>query len=205
MNDMDIIDGFEKTIAEFAGAKYGVAVSSQTNAVFLCLQYVKRKGEILEGDTITIPSRTYLSIPCQIKHCGFKINFVDKEWSGLYYLEPTRVIDSAVRFTEDMYEGKFALQCISFQYRKALKLGRGGMVLTDDEEAYKWLKQAVFNGRHVGVTQHNDILDFAGWNMYMLPEDAARGLTLFSIAPRVNEDIAGSINYPDLSDQKVFK
>ena len=205
MNDVDIIDAFEETISTYAGAKYGVAVSSCTNAIFLCLQYLKYIDELKDNDKIVIPSRTYLSVPCSIKNSGLNVTFMDMDWSGLYQLWPTKIWDSAVRFTKDMYVGKNALQCISFQYRKHLKMGRGGMILTNNKKAVKWLKQARFNGRHEGTPQHKDILDFCGWNMYMLPEDAAKGLTLFNVLPEVNPDCKCQDDYPDLSKQRVFK
>lgn len=207
MKDTEIIEEFEKTIAEYTGANYGVAVSSCTNAIFLCLQYLLHTGELKKGDTITLPSRTYLSVPCQVKLCGLNIKFEDIKWSGLYQLEPTRIYDSATRFMEDMFveEPAYALYCLSFQYRKHLKMGRGGMVVTNDPDAVKWLKMARFNGRHEDVPQAEDELEFCGWNMYMLPEDAARGLTLFSLIDETNEDCGGYKYYPDLSKQKVFK
>ena len=204
---MDIIEAFEQTIAEYAGAKYGVAVSSETNAIFLSLQYLKYIGELDKEEIMIIPSRTYISVPCTIKNCELNITFKDIKWSGSYQLIPTRIYDSAVRFTKNMYRGVLnnALYCISFQYRKALPIGRGGMILTDDRDAWVWLKQARFNGRHDGISQWDDNLDFAGWNMYMTPEDAARGMTLFSIIDKENEDIAGYKDYPDVSKQRIFK
>ena len=34
----DVVDLFEKKMAEYAGSKYGVAVDNCTNALFLCLK-----------------------------------------------------------------------------------------------------------------------------------------------------------------------
>ena len=42
----DVIDAFEKKVAAFAGAKYGVAVDCCTHGVFLSLQYLKATGTI---------------------------------------------------------------------------------------------------------------------------------------------------------------
>jgi len=205
MSDVKVIEMFEEAVAEYAGAKYGVAVSSCTNAIFLSLQYLLQKGELKKGTTITIPSRTFMSVPCQIKLCGLKVKFIDKEWSGLYRLEPTRVIDCATRFTEGMSLGFHSLQCLSFQYRKQLKIGRGGMVITDDKYATRWLKMARINGRHEGVSQADEKLEFCGWNMYMTPEQAARGLTLLECIPKQNPDCGSDKTYPDISKQEVFK
>ena len=204
INDSKVIEMFEEEVARYAGSKYGVAISSQTNAVFLCLELLKLKGELREGDVISIPNRTYMSIPMTILNCGCKINFLDLKWSGAYQLSPTIVYDSAVRFTEDMYV-KDSLYCTSFQYRKGIPIGRGGMVLTDSKEYYELLHKLCFNGRANGVSQADDVYTIRGWNMYMMPEQAARGLTLMSILPEKNKDIAGFQDYPDLSKQEIFE
>jgi len=207
INDSILISDFEQAVSRYCGSKYGVAVSSQTNAVFLCLMLLKHKGILKDKDVITLPSRTYVSIPMSVLNAGLKTNLVDKEWSGAYRLEPTNIYDSAVRFTKDMYI-KDSLYCVSFQYRKALPLGRGGMVLTDSKEDYELLKKLRFNGRTDGIPQNEDIYTIQGWNMYMMPEQAARGLTLLSILINDNKDdgtdIAGSKDYPDLSKQEIF-
>ena len=54
----DVVDLFEKKLAEYAGSKYAVAVDNCTDALFLCLKYLKANGEI------TLPKRTYESVPC---------------------------------------------------------------------------------------------------------------------------------------------
>ena len=40
--------------------------------------------------------------------------------------------------------------------------------------------------------------------MYMLPEDAARGILLMDSVPEVNEDVYSWENYYDVSDKEVF-
>jgi len=193
----EAVDIFEQKIADYAGSKYAVSLDSCTNSIFLCLKYVKASGEI------TIPSRTYLSIPMAIMNAGCKVNFEDIDWSGIYQLKPYDIYDSSTRFTKGMYV-KGSLQCLSFQIKKRLPIGKGGMILTDDKEACEWFKQARFEARHLEIDQWHDNFDFIGWNMYMTPEDAARGILIFDQLPLVNEDTACQDNYPDLSKQKVF-
>ena len=206
MKDMVVVDLFEKEVAKYSGAKYGVAISSCTNALFLSLQYLLSIGEIKPGKIITIPSHTFLSVPCQLKLCGLKIQFHDYNWSGLYQLLLTRVWDGATRFTENMFVGKNSLQCLSFQYKKQLKIGRGGMIITDDLDAVKWLRKARINGRDITKTQAEDELEFCGWNMYFTPEQAARGLSLLEALQKGPHPDCGSNKlYPNISGQKVFK
>jgi dTDP-4-amino-4,6-dideoxygalactose transaminase len=95
-----------------------------------------------------------------------------------------------------------ALMCLSFTGPyKTLKLGKGGAILTDNEEAYKWLKRARFSGRNE-CSYLEDTFDMLGWNFYMMPEIAARGLQLMDGMPLHNEPI--SHRYPDLSLWPIF-
>lgn len=196
LNPYKMVSEFEKTIAEFAGSKYGVAVESGTAALFLSCVY-KEVGEV------TIPKFTYPSVPCSIIHAGGTVKFSDEAWQGIYELAPYGIWDSALRFKEGMYKG--GLHCLSFHMKKHLPIGRGGMILTDDEEAYKWLKKARFDGRDE-VPLEEDTFTQLGWNMYMTPEQACRGIQLFSTNRfRNNEDMDMSLQgYPDLSKYPIY-
>ena len=194
----DYVRIFEEKVATFAGSKYAIALDNCTNALFLCLRYQNIKGEI------TIPARTYISVPFSIMHAGCKPVFVDKEWSGTYNLGPTNIVDGATRFTKGMYKsGTF--HCISFHLKKILKLGKGGMILTDDKEAYDWLQSASKIGRHVDRLYKDDYFDIAGWNMFMPPEQAARAILLFENLSDENADAGGSATYHDLRKHEIFK
>ena len=59
--------------------------------------------------------------------------------------------------------------------KKKLPIGRGGAILTDDLDAYEWIKIGSFDGRHPGVALADDKIDMVGWNCYMTPKMAARG------------------------------
>ena len=78
----DIVDLFENKVAEYAGSKYAVALDSCTNALFLSLKFLKANGDV------TIPKKTYLSVPSTIIHANCKPVFEDLEWSGMYRLKP---------------------------------------------------------------------------------------------------------------------
>jgi dTDP-4-amino-4,6-dideoxygalactose transaminase len=199
MATYDMIIEFENEIAKHTGSKYAVSTDSATNAIFLSLLYQKRYGY----HTITIPSRTFLSVPMAIKNAGLKVRFEDIEWEGTYQLKPTPIIDSALRYKKDMYIPG-SIMILSFQYRKHIPIGRGGMVLTDDIEMVKWLKMARFNGKHEGISRWEDKFEILGWDMYMTPEQAARGLLILNAMRPVDGDIGGSKDYPDLSHQEVF-
>jgi len=194
----DVVDSFEKMIAEYAGSKYAVAVDNCTDAMFLCLKYLKADGEV------TIPRRTYVSVPCTILHAGCKVNFDDIEWSGAYPLDPFPVYDSATRMTKNMYvPGSY--YCLSFHRRKHVPIGKGGMILTDDKDAYEWFKVVRYEGRHMDRLYKDDEFDTVGWNMYMPPEQAARGIVLFEQLGEVNEDLESSGIHKDLSEFPIYE
>jgi dTDP-4-amino-4,6-dideoxygalactose transaminase len=97
--------------------------------------------------------------------------------------------------------------CISFTGPyKHLKLSKGGAILTDDEQAYKWFKRARFSGRNE-CSYHEDEFDMLGWNFYILPELSARGLLLMNQfykngKPISNPDL--ELEYPDLSKFSIY-
>lgn len=200
-----ITEEFERKVAEYTGAPYAVAVDNMSNALFLALYYEK-----VTGLEITIPSRTYMSVPCEIIHAGAKVKFEPVDGGkikGAYQLKPTKVWDCALRFTSKMYVANTHM-CLSFTGPyKHLKLGKGGMILTDDEQAYKWFKRARFSGRNE-CSYHEDEFDTLGWNFYMMPEIAARGLLMMTqfynldSTPKHNDDL--ELPYPDLSKYEVY-
>lgn len=189
----DIVDIFEDKLAKYSNSKFAVLTDSCTNALFLSLKLRQVNGEVV------IPAQTYVSLPMQIHHAGAKAVFEDIKWSGIYQLGDTGIWDSAARFTKDMYVGGGALQCLSFQIKKRLPIGRGGAILTDDKSHYEALKFMTYDGRDL-TTPYTDPMHIKsiGWHCYMTPEDAARGILLMDMLPEVNQDTMTYEHYPDL-------
>ena len=137
-NPYKIVQMFEEEVADYVGSPYAVSVDSCTNALFLVCKYLKVKE-------VTIPSKTYLSVPQSIIHSGGEVVFdttkETNDWSGIYQLKPYPIYDSAKRFTSEMYIPN-SFMCLSFHIKKHLKIGKGGMILTDNEDAVKWFKKA---------------------------------------------------------------
>ena len=99
-NPYKVVRMFEEEIANYTGAPYAISVDSCTNALFLICKY----NEVKE---VTIPSKTYLSVPQSIIHAGGEVIF-DKRpetnhWVGAYQLKPYPIWDAAKRLTKDMY------------------------------------------------------------------------------------------------------
>lgn len=204
----DITAEFERKLCEYTGAPYAVAVDNQSNALFLALMYEASIGKILRS--ISIPKHTYPSVPCEIIHSGNFVNFIDsdKMLTGEYHLKGSSVWDSALRFTSKMYRSG-QMQCLSFTGPyKHLKLGKGGAILTDNVDAYNWLKKARFSGRSE-CSYHDDNFEMLGWNFYMLPEIAAKGVRdmqqFYNLdgTPKNMPDI--TLPYPDLSKFKIYQ
>lgn len=216
-----ITEDFEKALCFYTGAPYAVAVDNCSNALFLALYYeINVLKKWVNGfPKVWIPKHTYPSVPCEILHAGGKVGFTEnKDYGfppgmveGMYSLNPTKVVDASLSFTCKMYEPRYHM-CLSFTGPyKHLKLGKGGAILTDDEAAYNWLKKARFSGRSE-CSYHEDNFDenpVVGWNFYMMPEIAARGLQLMlqffmpDGKPKHNEDLC--LAYPDLSKFKIYQ
>lgn len=205
-----VTEEFEEKLAEYCGSRFAVTVDNMSNGLFLALYYENEvKNRTLP--TITIPARTYPSVPCEIIHAGLKVNFTPvkgETLKGAYQLKGSRVWDSALTFTADMYKPKTHM-CVSFTGPyKHFKLSKGGAILTDDSAAYRWFKRARYSGRRE-VSYHEDNFDMIGWNFYMMPELAARGLLLMNQFYNIdgtkkhNQDL--ELKYPDLSKFEVYK
>ena len=139
----------------------------------------------------------------QIHHAGCQVKFSDQEWSGIYQLAPYPIYDGAVRWRKNMFQGE-GLQTVSFQIKKRIPIGRGGMILTNDAEAAAWLKKARHDGRDMMVPYIDDDFAMYGYHYYMTPEDAARGILLMDAIPGDYDDSGNSNTYVDLKHKRVF-
>jgi hypothetical protein len=68
-----VVEMFEENVAEYAGAPYAVACDNCTNAIKMACQFYDVKE-------VTIPKRTYLSVPQSIIQAGGKVKFEDLKW-----------------------------------------------------------------------------------------------------------------------------
>ena len=205
-----VTEEFEQELCKYTGAKYAVTVDNMSNGLFLALYYENHIKNNIKSKSVSIPSRTYPSVPCEIIHAGLKVKWEKvntKTLTGAYQLKGSNVWDSALTFTADMYKPKTHM-CVSFTGPyKHFKLSKGGAILTDDIHAYHWFKRARYSGRRE-CSYHDDNFDMLGWNFYMMPELAARGLLLMGQFYNVdgtkkqNKDL--TLPYPDLSKFKIY-
>ena len=193
----DVVRQFESEVADFTGSPFAVSTASCTSALLLCCAYH-------EVQTVEIPKHTYPGVPCSIIHARGKVEFKDRDWTGEYRLNPYPIWDSAKRFKRGMYrEGE--MQCLSFHSKKHVGIGRGGMILTDSEDAVAWFKRARFSGRSECSLADDDFF-MLGWDCYMTPEQAARGLVLMSMMLDEDPpDLPEKPPYPDLSKFPIYE
>jgi hypothetical protein len=205
MNPHDATIQFEKALCAYTGAPYCVTVDNCSNALSMCIAYLK-----IKDTEMVIPSNTYPSVPAEIILSGNKVRFntehealrypnkqeteylqkyfiengidlkrlkTTRYLTGEYPLAPLPIWDSALRFTSDMYRlGQY--QCISFTGQwKILKTLKGGAILTDNYNAYLWFKRFRFSGRHE-CSYHADTFDMIGKNYYLHPIFSTIGLQM---------------------------
>lgn len=195
----------EQAIADYTGAPFCLCFDSESSAMFLALCF-----ENIRGKEISIPERTYMSVACEVINAGGHIVFekVDETTiKGAYQLKPTRVWDSALWFSADMFIPN-TLMCLSFTGPwKTFKLSKGGAILLDDEEAFEWLRKSRNSGRGE-VSYHSDHFETVGKNSYLMPELAARGLLLMQQffhldgSKKINDPV--ELPYPNLAPFPIY-
>ena len=200
MNPHAITAQFEAALCDYTGAKYAVAVTSCTMALLLsCAWWKQRHGRT----RVSVPKRTYVSVPMSVLHAGHDLAFHDEKWQGAYLLRGTNIWDSARRFHAAMACVPGQFQCVSFHASKILALEQGGAILHHDDEADAWFRRARFDGRTQGVDPKDDTIDMLGYHCYVSPSVSAAGLMKLSVLPQFNHDLPNS-DYPDLSQAPVF-
>ena len=188
---------FEQKVAEFFGAPYAVAVDCCTHGIELCMRQQKITY-------FTVPKRTYISVPFLASKLGINFDWKDENWQDFYYLGGTNIIDAAVLWEPNSYvPGTF--MCVSFQFRKHLSLGRGGIILTDNEESAILLKQMSYDGRLPDIPWREQNIDTMGYHYYMTPETATLGLQKLDNAISTKPRKWTIKDWPDLTNMEIFK
>jgi len=192
----DIVEQFEKKVTDFFGAPYGIAVDSCTHGLELCLRYTK-------SDFISVPEHTYISIPFLANKLNIELKWSREEWEDFYYITDN-IIDAAVMWKEDSYISD-TFMCLSFQYRKHLSLGRGGMILLDDLHVAQELKKMSYDGRIPNIPWRDQNINLMGYHYYMTPETAALGLKKLPNAINTKPKQWTIFDWPDLTEMEIFK
>lgn len=191
----EIINQFENKIAKFFGAPYAISTDCCTHAIELCLLYNNSKF-------LSIPTHTYLSVPMTAKKLNLNWEWTEEPWKDYYHITDN-IYDAAVLWKENSYiPGTF--MCISFQYRKHLSLGRGGIILTDNKNAYHDLIKLGYDGRSRDKPWANQEISSFGYHYYMTPETAKLGLEKLPTAISTPPKLWSWKDYPDLRSMPIF-
>ena len=194
---MNFVEQFEKKIANFFGSPYAIAVDCCTHGIELCLRYTK-------ANNITIPARTYLSVPMTAMKLNLKWEWIEKDWKDYYILGNTNIADAAVLWKKNSYRPN-TFMCLSFQFQKHLSLGKGGMILTDDKTAALMLKKMTHDGRIPNVPWREQNVDTIGYHYNMTPETAKLGLDKLNDAINKKPYEWTITDWPDLRNMEIFK
>ena len=196
----NVVAEFEEKIAAYFGAPYAVAVDCCTHGIELCLRLFNVKE-------ITVPKRTYISIPFLADKLQISLSWKDEKWVDYYCLTdtslPLKVIDAAVLWEPASYiAGSY--MCVSFQFQKHLSLGRGGVVLTDNAMHAELLKRMSYDGRVPDMPWREQDIPIVGYHYYMTPETAQMGLEKLPAAIETNPRQWEIEDWPDVSKMRVF-
>ena len=191
------VEEFENKIADFFGAPYAVAVDCCTHGLELCLRHLGVKH-------YTVPKRTYISVPFLAKKLNISFDWKDEHWEDYYYLGDTNIIDAAVLWRKDSYVPN-TFMCISFQYKKHLSLGKGGIILTNSKKDAIILKKMSYDGRSPDAPWREQNIDMVGYHYYMTPETALLGLKKLPDAIKSKPKKWKVTDWPDLTKMEIFK
>jgi dTDP-4-amino-4,6-dideoxygalactose transaminase len=195
----DIVTKFENRIAEFFGSKYAIAVDSCTHGIELALRYQNEKK-------ISVPKRTYLSVPFLAEKLNIEREWRDDDWEDYYWLNYSdkKIIDAAVLWKKNSYISN-TFMCVSFQYQKHLSLGRGGVILLDNENDTYILKKMSYDGRLPNIPWRDQNIDCIGYHYYMTPETAQLGLDKLDEAILTEPRKWKTTDWLDLTKMEIFK
>lgn len=162
-----IVNEFEKTIANFVGAKYAVSFNSATNAIFLAL--------LNKNTTVSIPSMIPPVVINAIITSGNKHKFVDNiDWVGdsyvLHDFGDYKIVDSAQKIQKNQYKEECNsndIMIFSFYPTKPIGSCDGGMIVSDNKDIIDHLRALSFNGMTYSENNWEREIRFPGYKMYM--------------------------------------
>lgn len=186
---------FENQVAEFFGSKYAVAFDSCTHGLEAAL-YLRRIT------SISVPKRTYISIPFLAKKLQIGLEWRDEDWQDYYEIAPG-IFDAAVLWKRNCYIPG-SIMGLSFQYQKHLSLGRGGMLLCDNKEDAIELKKLSYDGRLPDIPWREQDIQSFGLHYYMTPETAALGIAKLHEAMNRAPKKWVVTDWPDLTEMSVW-
>ena len=183
-----IVDEFEGEITSYVDAKYAVTFNSATSAIFLALQN--------KNITIRVPSMIPPVVLNAIITSGNDYEFTDDiDWVGdsyvLHDFGDYKIVDSA----QKLQKGQFKKECndddlmvFSFYPTKPVGSCDGGMIVSNNWEKIKTLKEIALNGMTYSHNNWERKIQVVGYKMYMNSIQADIALRNFKLYPsKLNE------------------
>lgn len=197
MSEFKPIFEFERMVADYFSAPYAVATDCCTHALEMCLQ-------LHPTDEVFCPKQTYISVPFMLKKINRPFQFIEKNWFDYYHLTPN-IIDAATYWRPNGYIKKTKM-CISFHIKKHINIGRGGMILLDNEDHYKRLVKMRYDGRSIyeDVMYQDENISEIGYHYYMTPEIAKKGIEIFDKKKNEFPKLISYKNYSNVSKFDYF-
>jgi dTDP-4-amino-4,6-dideoxygalactose transaminase len=225
---------FEQEVAAYTGAKHAIATNGCTMALYLVVKHMKLQST----DEVIVPSLTWSATASIVIQAGATPVFADVK-SDTWCLDPEDVrkkitprtklvipvhysaryaegfenfpvpvlFDSAHRIEPNSFNG--ITSCFSFYAVKNMTTVRGGMIITDSDEAAEWYRMACHGGiakdtlsRYNGTggisasAFYYEVED-PGWNFDMTDVEAAIGREQLKKVEGLNkrrEEIAAKYN-----------
>lgn len=215
----------EEEVAAYTGAKYAIATNGCTMALWLVVKYMNLK----KTDEVIVPPITWSATASIVIQAGATPVFADineENWcldpedvkrkitlntkliipvhyaaryaKGFENFPVPVLFDSAHRIEKDGFNG--ITSCLSFYAVKNMTTVRGGMILTNDEEAAKWYRMACHGGmakdtlsRYQGKGSQISASNFyyevevPSWNFDMTDVEAAIGREQLKKLPALTE------------------
>ncbi len=178
-----IVLEFEREIADYVGAKYACAVNSATTAIFLTL--------LNKNVIVRVPSNIPPVVLNAICTSGNNYKFIDNPfWVGDSYILHTfssyKIVDSAQKLERNQFKSECNdkdLMIFSFYPTKPVGSCDGGMIVSNDFNKIKALKELSFNGMSYSENNWDRKILFPGYKMYMNSIQADIGSRNFKLYP----------------------
>ncbi len=205
-------NAFEQEVAAFTGAKHAIATNGCTMGLYLVVKQMNLKPD----DEVIVPSLTWSATASIVIQAGAIPVFADvkkDDWCldpedvkrkitpktklvipvhysgrvavGFENFPISVLYDSAHRIEKDCFDGTTA--CMSFYAVKNMTTVRGGVILTNDDEAAAWYRMACHGGigkdtlnRYMGSDDKSAAgfyyeVEVPSWNFDMTDVEAAIG------------------------------
>ena len=158
----NIVEQFEKSFAEYVGAKYACMGNSASSLLFLALLNKNAK--------ISIPSTIPAVVPNLIINSGNSISFHDDvDWVGNSYRLHENIIDSAQEVSKNQYASlneNDAIMIFSFYPTKPIGSCDGGMVVSNSKDSIDYFRTMTLNGMSFSTDNWKRVQTRAGFKMH---------------------------------------